>query len=262
MDKQEYLNRLVFCCARVPIRLDLNDDIRYKINISVLNAMLSENRSSSKSNLNTKDIREFLRDLNLYLSGDYYGFTWPQDYTHLIQEGKCAIMHHEWIEWDGKHDVWDFEHVELLDDSDKTRLNQYLIESFPREFDSNGDACNLRWDGDTVSDKHYAACQFIREEIIEKHICKIASGVSFDYADLIISIPREVERLIPHYIKLIINLAAEKSPNTKVRVSFSLFDADTIAESCKVRWNYLGFTFEKVPDIDEILKDGDSIESE
>lgn len=257
MDKKEYIDRLVFCCARAPKSLTLNSDIRSEIYSSLTKAWLLDNRGRSKSNTTMQDAREFLGDLEIYMSGEYYGFKWPEDYSHIIQEGYIAIMHHEWIEFGGEFNCWDLEYRDGPDDVDKAKINKCLIELFPEEFDSEDYDCDTLWAYETLNEKHYAACQSIREEIIEKDICKIAKYVSFDYTDLIIKIPESVEHLIPHYIELIINLVAEKSPNTKLRVSFSLFDGETIAESCEVRWSYLGFTLKKIPDIDDLITDAD-----
>lgn len=249
MDSQEYLDRLVFCCARVPNGVRLSSEVS-----NYLFALM----------LNIHDLRSFNRELRGILAGDYYGLKWPEDYAHLYNENTSVIMHHDWFLFDGKCDACDLYSFEMPNEQEMNQLNHTLANAFPKDFSLDDFPCKVEWRNGVLNDKHYAACQSIRRSIIERHIRKIVSGMSakYDFIDLVLSIPREVESLIPYYIELIIKLSAEKYPKTKVRTVFTLLDGETIAQSCQICWQSLCFSIEPMPNIDELLNESYSTKSE
>lgn len=257
MNNQEYLERLVFCCARVPNGVELSSDVCDAINCSMVSAMLPE------SHLRGQDIHSFHKNLQEIMKGDYYGLKWPEDYAHLYGKKTYPVMHHDWFLLDGKYEACDLYSFEMPNEYEMNQLNHTLANTFPEDFSLDDFPCKVEWRNGVLNDKHCAACQSIRKSIIERHIRKIVSELSakYDFIDLALSIPKEVEPLIPHYIELIIRLSDEKCPNTKVRTSFTLLEGETIAESCQICWQSLCFSIKPMPNIDETFND-DSIAGE
>lgn len=78
-----------------------------------------------------------------------------------------------------------------------------------------------------ITKEQFKACQPIREQIIKKKIQKIISEINLlkheRYTEISFTLPKELDGhvSIEEYIKMILKYFAEKSPLTKVRVTFS-----------------------------------------
>lgn len=207
LNEQERIERTTYCCARVNKNLIVKDEAL---------RLLNENISKEWMIDNVLDARwSTIRDDN------YYPLNYPLDYAHMATEN----MHVSTVGEGG-------EYIEEPTDMEKGALNDSL----------GDDICDDYLCGGTVRMKYFflVSIQDLREKIILRELKEIRDSFIPDlkarYLDLLLAIPREVEKNIPSYIDMLLHLFAEKYPKLKLRTSISVWDGDSISASCSILW--------------------------
>lgn len=226
---KDLIDRLTFCCARASDNLKLKPEVHQWLEDSIFD--------------------EKCEDIMSWFKAEYYALNWPIDYAHLYDIDTVVKLN---IDEDSYYEGFDLLE-ENVSESDCIVIHKTLNDYFHGDLPYDN-ISKVRWDTERYeySELFFALCQEERKKIIERHLRNIVSKFKFrgdeSYLDLMISVPKEVEKYISHYIELVVRLFAKKNPNVRVRTAFSQHYSDTIAESCTVLWIYASFTIKSESD--------------